>query len=255
MRRVLLSLAIVAIVSSAYAEEVEGLVLALTFDDVGALADLSDEPADVAINGKLMWAPGAKGQALEFDGNNANLVEISHADKLAGMTAMTITAWFQTRDFAAAEGMSIMSKRLAWQQGDAYNLFIWTGQTVRARVNGAGEIITATAIEDDTWYHVAYVFDADGGAEAVKLILDGVVEAVGAHPGPEVIADESPVWIGELDPNRGFAWNGLIDEVTMWNRALSEDEIAELRDTGIVDPLAVDASGKLATTWGGLRSW
>ena len=120
MRRVLLSLAIVAIVSSAYAEEVEGLVLALTFDDVGALADLSDEPADVAINGKLMWAPGAKGQALEFDGNNANLVEISHADKLAGMTAMTITAWFQTRDFAAAEGMSIMSKRLAWQQGDVH---------------------------------------------------------------------------------------------------------------------------------------
>jgi hypothetical protein len=41
----------------------------------------------------------------------------------------------------------------------------------------------------------------------------------------------------------------------MWNRALSEDEIAGLRDTGIVETLAVDASEKLATTWGGLRGW
>ncbi len=254
MRTVVLSLAIAVVAITALAEEVEGLVLALTFDEVGAPEDLSDDPADVAINGKLAWAPGEKGQAVEFDGNNANLVEISHADKLAGMTAMTITAWFQTRDVADAEGMSIMSKRLAWQQGDAYNLFIWTGQTVRARVNGAGEIVTTTAIQDDTWYHIAYVFDADAGAEAVKLILDGVVETVGAHPGPEVIADESPVWIGELDPNRGFAWNGLIDEVTMWNRALSEEEIEELRDTGILETLAVGASGKLATTWGGLRN-
>ena len=35
----------------------------------------------------------------------------------------------------------------------------------------------------------------------------------------------APVWVGELDAARGFAWDGVIDEVRLYNHALSEVEI------------------------------
>ena len=51
--------------------------------------------------------------------------------------------------------------------------------------------------------------------------------------------------------NTGQKYNGLIDEVQVWDRALTEDEIKE--SMGDITVLSVDASDKLATTWSRLK--
>ncbi len=57
--------------------------------------------------------------------------------------------------------------------------------------------------------------------------------------------------VGGTDGNDAF-FNGGLDEIGIYNRALSADEVAELADGG--SPTAVEAQGKIATTWGDIKS-
>ena len=71
-----------------------------------------------------------------------------------------------------------------------------------------------------------------------------------AHPDKAVLNDnKSPLWIGELNAGRNFAWNGILDDVAMWNRALSEKDIQSVMNKGLQLLLAVDPINKLAVTW------
>jgi len=202
------------------------LVLYLPFEDAEGPIDASADPATVMVHGSLNLVDGKLGKGLEFDGNNANRVEVTHAAKLEGMSALSIAAWVLPRNIASHEGMSIVSKRITTGNADSYNLFVWTGQLVEARVNYAGIIRSTTALEDNTWYHIALVFDGQGNAgEKMKIYINGVIETSGDHPDNTVDEGGASVWIGELDANRGFAWDGVIDEVRLYNHALSEVEI------------------------------
>ena len=237
-----------------YSANAAELVLTLLMEDSSSPMDISENPTAVKVNGQLASAAGKFGGAVQFDGDNANVIEVEHADKLAGLDAFTITAWFKCEGVGELDGMSIISKRVAHQNGDAFNIFLWAGGKIHARVNGKGQLISSTAIENGRWYHLAYMFDADGGDSAVRLVLDGKQEAAGAHGDAASNADASPVWIGELDANRGFAWKGAIDEVSIWNGALSDEEIANVADNGLNQFTSVDPSGRLAHSWGRLKA-
>jgi hypothetical protein len=86
--------------------------------------------------------------------------------------------------------------------------------------------LSTEGLEDNTWYHITLVFDGQGNAgEKIKLYINGVLESSDDHPANAVNEGGAPVWIGELDAARGFAWDGIMDEVRLYNHALSEVEI------------------------------
>jgi len=202
------------------------MVLYLPFEDAESPIDASANPATVVVHGSLNSVDAKIGKGLEFNGNNANRVEVKHTAKLEGMSALTIAAWVLPRNIASHEGMCIVSKRVTTGDADSYNLFVWTGQLVEARVNYAGIIRTTTALQDDTWYHITLVFDGQGNpGEKMKLYVNGILETSGDHPDNTVDEGGASLWIGELDAVRGFAWDGIIDEVRLYNHALSEVEI------------------------------
>ncbi len=127
--------------------------------------------------------------------------------------------------------MSIVSKRVANLNADQYNLFIWTGRLVNGRVNGNNTNIglSKTVIADNTWYHIALVFDAQGAAsEKIKLYVNGVQESSATHPAAAVGTGVSPLWVGDLDSARNFPWDGVLDEIGVWNIALTQEDIQQL---------------------------
>ena len=204
------------------------LVLHLPFEDAQSPIDASANPATVGVLGSLNSVEGKLDNGLEFNGDNANRIEVTNAAKLEGMSALTIAAWVLPRNIADYEGMSIVSKRNAFNDGDVYNLFTWTGQVVNGRVNGnnANIGLSTTVLEDETWYHITLIFDGQGNAgEKIKLYVNGILESSDNHPDNAVGEGGAPVWIGELDANRGFAWDGIMDEVRLYDHAISEVEI------------------------------
>ncbi|MFH1716912.1 MAG: hypothetical protein ABIF19_06140, partial [Planctomycetota bacterium] len=89
------------------------LVLYLPFEDTVNPVDVSADPTMVTVHGSLNSADGQFGtKAAEFNGNNANRVEVTDAAKLEGMSALTIEAWVLPRNAASHEGMCIVSKRV-----------------------------------------------------------------------------------------------------------------------------------------------
>jgi len=83
-----------------------------------------------------------------------------------------------------------------------------------------------TSVEDNEWHFVSVTFDRDGEA---KIFLDGVLENsndISGSSGFDMQADW-PFRIGEYSGN-GLNFNGAIDEVSMYNRVLSEQEINNL---------------------------
>ncbi len=209
--------------------DVEGLALYLPCENATNPIDASNDPTTVIVHGALGLADGQLGtQGFQFDGNAANRLEVVHADKLEGMSALTIEGWLLGRNIASHEGMSLVSKRNAYNDGDVYNLFIWENQLLNGRINGNNTNIglSTAAIQDNTWYHVALVFDGQGPAgEMIKLYINGALESSDDHPSSAVGTGGAPVWIGELDAARGFAWDGILDEIGIWNIALTEEDV------------------------------
>ncbi len=221
----------------------DGLILHLAFEAEDPV-DLSPDPADAAVaKGALTLENGKVGKAAAFDGST--IIEVTHANKLDGMEALTIAVWIRPEKTSEA---SIVSKRVANVNGDSYNFFMWTGNKLSGRINASGDFWSSTIIEAGTWYHVAYVFD--GPEQQQRIYVDGVLDAEGAQSNQEVPQNDSPLWVGELDGSRGFIFTGLMDELGIWDRALNEDEI-KLTMEGIA--IAVEPQSKLTTTWGGMK--
>ena len=107
-------------------------------------------------------------------------------------------------------------------------------------------------IEKGRWYHQAITFDG----RSRRAYLDGELKAeregrgkiTYGHPTPTaVIGSASAEVQREL-------FNGDVDEVAIFNVALSEEDINKVIENGLNDLLAVDPRGKVTTTWAAIKS-
>ena len=108
------------------------------------------------------------------------------------------------------------------------------------------KIVTADDLE--TWVHVAEVYD---GATAAVYFNGEEIQSV---PGTGDMRENENVkwWIGSMyATDRWF--NGMIDEVCIWSKALSPGEIQQSMEGSLVGA-AVSSSGKLSATWGRIKN-
>ena len=195
-----------------------GLVLALGFDEgVGTnTADVSGSNNNGTISGAT-WTVGRFGHALSFDGVN-DLVSVADSNSLDLSTGMTLQLWLQPR---ALNGYmtAIVKERPSHL---AYALYANTDTT-----GAAVEIAVATNLDArstlklplNSWSHLAATYD---GA-ALRLYVNGELVSTRAVSGP-ITTSASPLRIGGNNVWGEF-FNGLIDEVRVYNRALTAQEI------------------------------
>lgn len=101
-----------------------------------------------------------------------------------------------------------------------------------------------------TWYHYVLVADGKDG----KVYVDG--EFIGSHPENITFRKfaEAAIYIGAGEsPNHHKLEDGIIDEVVIYSKALSEAEVKASMELGVEGVLAVEAADKLTTTWGYLK--
>jgi len=175
------------------------------------------------------FAPGLVGQAVTFDGTN-DYVSVADAPSLRP-ASLTIEGWF---NFAASPGIcNLVSKTVG--SGFLDSFAIWYQN---ASLNGIVSTASMYSITSypwtpvlGRWYHIAFTFDDD--ANALKLYLNGVL----VTSGTTLLApsyDNHPLMIGAEIENQSWAFffRGLIDEVALYDRALSPSEIPAIYDAG-----------------------
>jgi hypothetical protein len=200
------------------------------------------------------WVSGKYGEALEFDGVDDDVV-INNYFGIEGIEPRTTCLWFQafdTRDHSWVKwGPNVTGEKYyvrAHPDGD--NCYL------RIEVAG-GQCYGVTNVCDGEWHHLAVVFPE--GSDSVKdhlLYVDSVLE--GEHLGNDQEMNtnntEQEVHIGAPLAHHTFAY-GLMDEVAIFNVALTERQITEVMEAGLKNIVtAVSIKDKLTTIWAQIKA-
>jgi len=214
-------------VGVANADIEEGLVGHWTFDEgEGTTAEDSsgNNNHGTLMNGPL-WVAGQLGGALEFDGTD-DFVEVPHAASLTVDTEVTVAAWINASRHNSAGGdwQGILAKS---NDPRSYSFYTYVDGTLHFSTTSAGAYVGSNStgtVPLNEWVHVAaMVVDGDhryyiNGQPAGELVAD--ISLPGA-------SDTATVLIA-MSNETGNNFLGMIDDVRIYNRALSEEDILQL---------------------------
>lgn len=196
------------------------------------------------------WQPGLQGGALSFNSTGAatmEVVEITDSASLEFSEAKTFTlaAWVNASpDIVQIAGAGIICKGsggggeqfcLDVFPGN-YRFYVWNGGTPNAATG-----VSTTVGPNGDWQHVAAVYDQEVGI--MKLYVNGV-EAGSAIPPSTLLYTDAMVSIGGRTPNAAtmdytLAFQGVLDDVRIYDRDLSPEEITLLSQRGPAGALPV----------------
>jgi Concanavalin A-like lectin/glucanases superfamily/HYR domain len=184
----------------------------------GTADDLQDGNDGTLVNGAT-FATGMVAQAFSLDGVN-DRVDVPDADNLDIPSQITIDAWIRPN----ALGGTIVNKSTDGKP-DGYVLDTFGGN-VRF-IFGSQSLSGSTTLQTGVFTHVAATYDFSTLNVYVNGVLDGTLSA------EELIAlpNNVPLRIGANQVG-GSLFNGLIDEVEIFDRALSAQEIQSIVDAG-----------------------
>ena len=164
------------------------------------------------------WTEGKRSFALRFDGVDDNVM-IPHSASLMPTDAITLAAWVKIE--GPAEGHYGIIGKSGYRSG--YRLLIH-GTTKKVVFQLTGEkgysVWSSTAVTDDQWHFIVATYDGS----KMKLYIDGVKDPSEKERQGPLDVNTNSVMIGKPQ----YAFNGLIDEVRIYHRALSEREIKGL---------------------------
>ncbi|MBP7053251.1 MAG: PASTA domain-containing protein [Phycisphaerae bacterium] len=227
-----------------------GLVAYWKLDETGGtIASDSVGDHDGTVKGNPVWLPegGMLDGALQLDGD-ADYVEIGNHADFDLTEQMTVSAWIQVDTFDRQWHAIVTKGDSAWRlhRYRGYNTigFHYTRPgTTYAAANGV------RSVNDGQWHHVAGTFDGS----TICLYIDGTLDAFSATSGP-MATNSYPVMIGENAQTRGRYFKGLMDEVRIYNVALSESSVVKAMQ-GIVESATPPmAQWKLDETSGTIAS-
>ncbi len=163
--------------------------------------------------------------ALRLDGID-DFVEITGFSGVLGGRSRTTCAWIKT---------TTTDRRIInWGPagpGDRWTLFVDATGRFAMGVGGA-DIVGSAVVSDGAWHHVAVVLADDGSPNIndVKLYVDGLPDELSSNA-PDLAINTlagSDVTIGQYYGIATSFFEGTIDEVRIYDRALTADEIATL---------------------------
>jgi len=181
--------------------------------------DSSGNGNDGTINGTPDWIAGQLGGALDFDGST-DYVEIPHNDSLSITEQITIAAWTNMRTNASGE-MAIVSKG-GWAANNLpYELTETPGDVIFWQFydNEGRDTCSPDSPAVNEWHHITATYDGT----IFKCYIDGELGEEWEYTG-KMPENTLSVMIGRR--STGGTWfNGMIDEVMIFDHALNEDEI------------------------------
>jgi hypothetical protein len=185
-----------------------------------------------ALQGGVTFAAGKVGQAFSLDGVSG-YVSVPNDAAFNFANAITIDAWVKPADgndryvvtkaedsFYLAVGPTVLNKLSFWLNGVSTDWLVGT-----------------TDVADNQWHHVAGTYDGS----FMRIYVDGHLENSVARSGT-ISTGSSPVLIGYRPSPTGH-YPGLIDELAIYNRALSAFEIQNIFENGAAGRCALVAVG------------
>ena len=175
----------------------------------------------------VQWVSGKCGQAAYFDGNRSY---IDIGDYRLDQDYLSISLWVRTNDGTKNYGVFSWN---TWDGEGGLNIGVGinTDDTVqvtfrddRWSTGSRPNIVNGNNISNDQWHHVVFVYDGDA-----HLFIDGNKKTISR--GSTMYNTDLKIHIGHLVKTKtaDLYLKGAVDDVRIYNRALSQNEIETLR--------------------------
>jgi len=230
----------IVLTGGAHAAINEGLVGWWMLDEGAgtAVADSSGAGHDgFFVEGTPEWVPGVYGKALKFDGTNK--VEIPDHEDFHLTDAISVALWMQPEENQPEFAKPFIKQKTAEYP---YALQYNTAQELYATVNASTRINTSPRIPNfpGEWAHICFTYDG-----SVLIIYKDGEEAGRVNGSGQLQQNNLSLSIGgRLDSNQSFI--GIIDDVRLFNRALTPEEIKEIMTdapaASVTDPSPADGA-------------
>ena len=197
------------------------------------------------ISGGVAIIPMEVGSAFNFDGSSGYISIGAHSGLNFGTDPFSLEAWFNWNGGGGTSANNIIRKSNYPGSGPGSGYWLRVGNgtlefSVGATTGPEGQSIITAPISTGVWHHAIGTKDSSG---AIKLYVDGqsvgtvLRQAVNANSTSEV-----PFLIGAWSLGGGASefFNGQIDEVSIYNRALGASEAQDLFDSGSVGKCSSD---------------
>ena len=213
----------------------------------GTVEDTSGNGND----GKIVDAErveGWEGMGIEFDGSNHVVIPASETtdDFLDGFTYV-----LRVKPLGNPSGPHVRLIERDWHNPniligptDFYGSFLFNGVIDNSQIR-AGEW------EMDEWSFVALTHDG----KTLILYVDGeaVADLDVGKPTFSQQHDGGSIWLTRWKGGAGWDFTGVLDEVAIFNVALSEDDLNDIMTEGLEKALSVSPTDRLTTTWANMK--
>ena len=244
-----LSLVIVGVGVSDIVES--GLISYWSFNEGAVTADTVRDIIngnDGAIVGAFESVGGIVGQGLRnADGAMTNYVQVA-SDALAGAT--TINAWAMAEAFTGTHYVFGHTTLPTWN--NRIQIYCDADGMLDLGLGDSHARHTDIAVmEIGTWYHIALVYDNTPEGD-YQVYVNGELSVDGSFAGLSDFMGFADIANDGAETGRDEGWIGAVDEVCIYDRALSADEIRQnYQAEGFT---AVNPSAKLGAAWGGIKT-
>lgn len=236
-------------------ENMNGLMMLFHFNDDAGTTELIDSSGNIASTGDPMKASctgstcpllnyrGRIGRGVEFDGVDDELtIPDDPANRISG--DMSFSAWIKVEDnsfnYIIEKGDSDSCDNYAFLIYQKKASFEFSkGMTDNSSCDGSwtGWSETAAEMNVGEWYHLAVVYDHDNGD--ITFYRNGVVSGQYLGVTDRIAPTNQPVKIGrqswgtETNPNYTGYFQGGLDELAVFSREITADEISKIYKRGL----------------------
>ncbi|MGB9597993.1 MAG: LamG domain-containing protein [Candidatus Poribacteria bacterium] len=257
---ILTVLALFVFTTVSFAALEEGLVSAWTFDD-GTARDAGGGGNHGIIKGNVKSVAGKIGKAMDFDGAKGSYIEVPDSPSLQ-QDVFTISAWINVRKGVDHAAIFFKGEKIGWGANFMARIATTsdTGLTWGTTSGGSENwFATDGVITANKWYHVCLKADGKQATAYVDAKKPASGQAnpqtapapLNKFPGKPVEIGVGRAYGGTVGDDRYY--NGLIDQMYFWKRALSDAEVTQLAGGAVLT--AVEARNKLSTTWANIKAY
>jgi hypothetical protein len=222
-----------------------GLIFVMTFDEGSGskVNDLSGNGNHGSVEGTSDWGAGKYDGGFHFDGSTH--ITVPNAEPLSSLShPMSVGCWVNPDELGGWRNIVEMDKEDVaggWKMGfHDSRAIVWTTYRVQ-------DFISTTPVDPGTWTHVAATWD---GSEAI-VYINGEPDPAIAGGGVIDVSDVPSLDIGYRRTSAASFYAGSMDDLFIYNKALSQQEIQDLM--GGLSALSVEPGSKVTTTWGALK--
>ena len=194
------------------------------------------------LNGRFSREPmrvaGVRDGAVRLDGKR-DYIDFGHSTAFRIVGSMTISAWINSTSFPPDDAAIVSTHNpLGYQLDTTVDKGPRTiGFKLANECGGLMARYGATPLVVDTWYYVAGVYDAD--ARTLDVYLNGKPDngfLRGSVTGRQR-SSRLPLYVGKRSGRDRFEFAGSIDDVRLYSRALTKDEIVSDMEGTAIDGL------------------